>query len=156
MRVLYLIISFISLSIVSNAQSFNEDKTAFANFIKRMHTAAPFDGVKIVEDYDKKYLISVVALDKSKYPNPSTLNRVAQVKSQAQVNRFVNGSSISSDMVIKTTERKQKDSTEVLVETIESIKEQASGFTQGMELLINFDSANNKEAVFVFSREIKH
>jgi hypothetical protein len=155
MRVLCLIISFISLSIVSNAQSFNEDKTAFANFIKRMHTAAPFDGVKIVEDYDKKYLISVVSLDKSKYTNASTLNRVAQVKSQAQVNRFVNGSSVSSDIVIKTTERKQKDSTEVLVETIESIKEQASGFTQGMELLINFDSANNKEAVFVFSREIK-
>ena len=155
MRVLCLIISFISLSIVSNAQSFNEDKTAFANFIKRMYAAAPFDGVKIVEDYDKKYLISVVTLDKSKYANASTLNRVAQVKSQAQVNRFVNGSTISSDMVIKTTERRQKDSTEVLVETIESIKEQASGFTQGMELLINFDSANNKEAVFVFSREIK-
>lgn len=154
MRVLCLIISFISLSIVSNAQSFNEDKTAFANFIKRMHTAAPFDGVKIVEDYDKKYLISVIALDKSKYPNASTLNRVAQVKSQSQVNRFVNGSSISSDIVIKTTERKQKDSTEVLVETIESIKEQASGFTQGMELLINFDSPDEKLAVFVFSREI--
>ncbi len=153
MRSLF-VIFFISSFISSNAQSFNEDKTAFANFIMRMHTATPFDGVKIVEDYDKKYLISVVALDKSKYPNASTLNRVAQVKSQSQVIRFVNGSSISSDIVIKTTERKQKDSTEILVETIESVKEQASGFTQGMELLINFDSANNKEAVFVFSREI--
>ena len=58
-------------------------------------------------------------------------------------------------MVIKTTERRQKDSTEVLVETIESIKEQASGFTQGMELLTNFDSPDGKLAVFVFSKEIK-
>ena len=83
MRSLF-VIFFISSFISSNAQSFNEEKTAFANFIKRMHVAAPFDGVKIVEDYDKKYLISVVALDKSKYANASTLNRVAQVKSQAQ------------------------------------------------------------------------
>jgi hypothetical protein len=154
MKYIIVILFLLSYS-SSNAQSFNEDKTAFANFIKRMHTAAPFDGVKIVEDYDKQYLISVVALDKSKYPNASSINRVAQVKSQAQVNRFVNGSSISSEMIIKTTERKQKDSNQVSVEILETIKEQSNGFTQGMELLINFDSANNKEAVFVFSREIK-
>ncbi len=154
MKYIIVILFLLSYS-SSNAQSFNEDKTAFANFIKRMHTAAPFDGVKIVEDYDKQYLISVVALDKSKYPNASSINRVAQVKSQAQVNRFVNGSSISSEMIIKTTERKQKDSNQVSVEILETIKEQSNGFTQGMELLINFDSANNKEAVFVFSKEIK-
>ncbi len=149
-----LIIIFLFIITSSKAQSFNEDKTAFANFFKRMYTAAPFDGVKVVEDYDKKYLISVVALDQSKYPNASTLNRVAQVKSQAQVNRFVNGSTISSDLVIRTTERKQKDSTQVIVETLETIKEQASGFTQGMELLVNFQSSDGKAAVFVFSREI--
>ena len=149
-----LVIFFLSSFISSNAQSFNEDKTAFANFIKSMHTAAPFDGVKIVEDYDKKYLISVVALDKSKYPTASTLNRVAQVKSQAQVNRFINGSSVSSDIVIRTTERKQKDSTQVTVETLETIKEQASGFIQGMELLTVFDTSDGKSAVYVFMRGI--
>jgi hypothetical protein len=148
-------IFFFTLQFVnSSAQSFNEDKTAFANFVKRMHAASPFNGVKIVEDYEKKYLISVITLEKNKYPNESNIYRVAQVKSQAQVNRFVNGSNISSDIIIRTTERKYKDSTEVIIESLESIKENTSGFTQGMELLVSFDSVDGKSAVFVFSREI--
>ena len=139
-----------------NAQSFNEDKTAFSNFIKKMYTSSPFEGVKIVDDYKQQYLISVISLEKAKYTSESTMNRVAQVKAQSQANTFLNGSTISMDMVIRTTET--KDSTQnskTIVESVETIKENASGFSQGLELLTNFDNSDSKRMVFVYCREMK-
>ena len=88
------------------SQSFNEDKTSMVNFLKRMYNSSPFEGVKIVDDYDHQYLISVLSLDKTKYTSPSIMNRVAQVKAQSQANNYLNGSTISSDLIIKTTEQK--------------------------------------------------
>lgn len=140
----------------ASAQSFNEDKTAFANFVKRMHTATSFEGVKIVDDYSNQYLLSVICLDKAKYTDPSTMNRVAQVKAQSQANTFINGASISMDMVIKTTETTDSTSnTNTIVETVESIKQNSSGFTQGLELLTNFDNSDGKRMVFIYMRELK-
>ena len=43
----------------------------------------------------------------------------------------------------------------MIVETIESIKENASGFTQGLELLTNFDNADGTRMVFIYYREMK-
>jgi len=137
------------------AQSFNDDKTAFTNFLKRMYTATPFEGVKIVDDYDHQYLVSVISLDKAKYTNPSDMNRVAQIKAQSQANTFLNGASITMDMVIKTSEKTSKDSTSTLVETVEIIKQNSMGFTQGLELLTNFENADSKRMVWIYYREIK-
>lgn len=138
----------------SDAQSYNDDKTSMTNFIKRMYNNTPFDGVKVVDDYDHKYVISVVALEKAKYTSQSTMNRVAQVKAQQQANAFFNGSTITSDLIIKTSESK-KDSAQVVIETTELIKEQSSGFVEGMELLANFDSADGTKAVFIYIRKLE-
>ena len=154
MKKLLLLIT-IAFTLSANAQSFNDDKTAFTNFLKRMYTATPFEGVKIVDDYDHQYLVSVISLDKAKYTNPSDMNRVAQVKAQSQANTFLNGATISLDMVIKTSEKTSKDSTSTLVETVESIKQSSMGFTQGLELLTNFKNADSKRMVFIYYREIK-
>ncbi len=138
------------------AQSFNEDKTAFTNFIKRMYNATPFEGVKIVDDYDHQYMLSVISIEKAKYPNESMMIRVAQVKAQSQVNTFLNGSNISMDMIIKTTEKKDSTGKSTSVtESIESIKQNSSGFSQGLELLANFDATDPKRMVFFYYREIK-
>ena len=136
------------------AQGFNEDKTAFSNFLKRMYTATPFEGVKIVEDYNNKYLISLITLDKAKYTSQSIMIRVAQVKARQQASIFVNGSTISSDLIIKTTESKTGDSTQTNIETLESIKENSVGFVEGMELLCNFDVNQDKQEVFIYMREL--
>ena len=149
-----LLLITLAFTINVNAQSFNEDKTSFSNFIKRMYTAKPFEGVKIVDDYEHQYLISVISLDKAKYNDPSVMNRIAQVKAQSQANTFLNGASISMDMVIKTSEKTTSNSNTTLVETIESIKQNSTGFTQGLELLTNFDNADSKRLVFIYMREI--
>lgn len=138
------------------AQSFSEDKVSLSNFIKRMYASTPFEGVKIIDDYNHQYLISVVSLDKAKYPSPSIMNRVAQVKSQSQANTFLNGSQVTSETVISTKDSVVNDSTKKTVVTVvEKIKENAIGFVNGMELLTNFDSKEATRMVFIFIKEIK-
>ncbi|HAT80161.1 MAG TPA: hypothetical protein DCS17_01750 [Flavobacterium sp.] len=138
----------------SFSQSINDDKTSVTNFIKRMYNSAPFEGVKVIDDYDHQYFISVLSLEKGKYSNEAMMNRVAQVKGQSQANIFFNGSTISSDLVIKTTETKSNDNPNATVEIIESIKENAMGFVKSMELLTNFDNTDGKRMVFIFYKEI--
>ncbi|MEC4051121.1 hypothetical protein OX284_016925 [Flavobacterium sp. SUN046] len=149
-----LVIIFLLKINITFSQSINDDKISITNFIKRMYNSAPFEGVKVIDNYDHQYFISVLSLEKGKYPNEAMMNRVAQVKGQSQANIFFNGSTISSDLVIKTTENKSTDRTSTAVETIESIKENAMGFVKSMELLNNFDSPDGKRMVFIFYKEI--
>jgi hypothetical protein len=139
----------LAFEITASAQSFNEDKTAFSNYLKRMYAATPFEGVKIVDDYDHQYLISVISLDKAKYTDPTLMNRVSLVKAQSQANTFINGASISMDMVITTSEKTIKDSTSMLIQSVESIRQNSTGFTQGLELLANFDNSDSNRMVFI-------
>lgn len=157
MKKLYSSIFFFLLFIGNSvyAQDFNSDKTAMINYLKRMYSNAPFEGVKAVEDYDNKYLISVVSLEKAKYTSPSIMNRVAQTKAQSQANTFFNGSTISSDFVIITSETKSKDSTSTTIATVESIKENSLGFVKGMELLTNFDTEEGKRILFIYYKDLK-
>ncbi len=151
-----LILLTLGSTLFANAQSFNEDKTAFANFLKRMYKATPFEGVKIVDDYEHQYIVSVISLDKAKYTSESTMNRVAQVKAQSQTSTFINGATISMDMVISTKEYKDAtNNVKTIVETVEQIRQNVSGFTQGLELLIDFDNSENKQKVFIFIKDIK-
>jgi hypothetical protein len=155
MKRISLLITFIVLNLVVNAQSFNEDKIAFSNFLKRMYTTAPFEGVKVVDDYESQYLISVISLDKAKYPSESIRNRIAQVKAQSQASSFLNGATISMDMVI--TSKEVKDSTnnfKTIVETVEQIKQKSVGFSQGLEVLTVFEHIDGIRMVFIYFRQL--
>jgi hypothetical protein len=64
---LLLLACFLLQCLGVGAQSIGQEHQNLAAFLKRMYLAAPFEGVKIVEDYDNQYLISVIALEKAKY-----------------------------------------------------------------------------------------
>ena len=149
-----LLLLFIGFAFSSYGQGFNDDKTAFSNFLKRMYNSSPFEGVKLVEDYDNEYIISVLSLEKGT-KSFSILSRVAQVKAQRQVSAFFNGSTITAEFIIKTTEEKA-DSIEVktTVETIEKIKENSVGFVNGLELLTNFDIEEGNRMLFIYIKKI--
>lgn len=133
------------------AQSYNQQKTALTNFLVRMYKNAPFDGVKAVEDYDNSYLMSVVKLDKEKYKTESALNRVASVKAMSQASRFFNGSNITDDMIIRTTEKADGTSD---TEIIENIREHSVGYVKQLEQLTNF-TAKDGQQVFIFITPLK-
>lgn len=129
-----------------SAQSYNTDRVAFTNYLVRMYNNAPFEGVRAVNDYDSAFLISVLALDKKKYTSDAVLNRVASVKAMAQASRYFNGSNITQDMIIRTTEKPGgKTDTEI----IENIHENSVGYVRALEQLTNFSRADGQQ-VFIF------
>lgn len=143
-----IILLFVALGV--NAQSYNSDRVSFTNFLVRMYKDAPFEGVRAVNDYDNAYLISVLALDKGKYKTESVLNRVASVKAMAQASRYFNGSNITSDMIIRTTE---KEGGKTDTEIIENINEHSIGYVKALEQLTNF-TRNDGQQVFIFIKKL--
>lgn len=149
-----LILSFIIAMLgifYSMAQNYNQEKTALTNFLVRMYENAPFEGVKAVEDYDNAYLMSVVKLDKTKYKDDATLNRVASVKAMSQASRFFNGSNITEDMIIRTTEKSDGTAD---TEIIENIRENSAGYVRQLEQLTNFATEDTHQ-VFIYITKIQ-
>lgn len=141
------IVSFLS----SFAQSYNQERIALENFLVRMYKNAPFEGVKIVSDYNNTYLLSVVLVKKS--GSESTMNRIAQLKSSRQVSQYLNGViSTESETIIKTTEDVKEEKT--IEEITDIIKENSIGFTKAMEVLKAFD-ATDKEKCYMFFRKVE-
>lgn len=134
----------------SFAQGFNGDKVAFVNFVSRMYENSPFEGVKIVEDYDDAYIISVVSLSSSNYPSESTMTRVAEVKSRAQASRYINGAEITLDMIVTT---KDDGRGNVSTEIVEKIHEGSFGYVDALELLTILNK--NGKSIYVYSTKLK-
>ena len=145
------IVTLISIQNVAS-QSYNTQKTTLVNFISRMYEKEPFEGVKIVEDYDYSYIIVAIMLDTQKYNSDSILNRVASTKAMNELNRFMNGSALSYDMIIRTTDdNKVADNQEI----IEHIREQSVGHVQSLEQLTNFPYKKQVGwQVFIFYKQI--
>ncbi len=151
MKRLFIAFVITALCTTISAQNYNQEKTALTNFLIRLYENAPFDGVKAVNDYDNAYLMSVVTIDKTKYKNESASNRVAAVKAMSQATRFFNGSNITEDLIIRTTEKADGRSD---TEIIENIKEHSAGYVKKLEQLTNFPSDSNKQ-VFIFITPIE-
>ena len=134
----------------SHAQGFNSNKIAFTNFITRMYENNPFEGVKVVEDYDDVYLISVVSLVPSNYPSESTMTRVAEVKSRAQASRHLNGASITLDMIVTTHENSNGN---ITTEMVEKLHERSFGHVETMELLTIIKKT--EQYIYVYSLKIE-
>ena len=148
-RLLVALLTMVSLGL--NAQGYSSDKVALTNFLVRMYNNAPFEGVRAVNDYDNAYLISVLALEPAKYKNnESIINRVASVKAMAQASRYLNGSNITQDMIIHTTEKSDGTSD---TEILENIHENSVGYVKAMELLTNFVRSDGKQ-VFIFASKL--
>lgn len=75
---------------------------------------------------------------------------VAGVKAISQASRFFNGSNITSDLIIRTTEKSDGTAD---TEIIENIIENLTGYVKTLELLTSFDNSNGKK-VFIFITEV--
>lgn len=153
MRKILLSMLLCVISTTIYAQSFDQERIALAKFIERMYNSSPFEGCRIVDDYDNSYLLSIVELDKSKYKTSSVMNRVAQVKSQRNAGEFFNGTQSYSEITIRTPKSEEKGGSKEMTETYEVIRTNSTGFVQQMALLTNFESSNGL-MVFVFYKKV--
>ena len=133
-----------------SAQGFNVERKELSDFLTRMYKSEPFEGVRVVTDYENTYLLSVISLDRSKYPNESALNRVASVKAMSEASRYFNGSNITSEMIIRTKEAPDGSSDTWIME---DIREHSIGYIKQLEQLTNFPAASGRQ-VFIFFKQL--
>ena len=74
-------ILFIAL-INGNAQSFDGEKTAMVNFVKRMYNASPFEGAKELEGENKRYFIVAISIKKLTTDSSQSYSSTVMVKAQ--------------------------------------------------------------------------
>lgn len=135
------------------SQSYNQTQKALESFLVRIYKSAPFEGVKVVADYENNYLLSVVLVKKSVKSTESTINRIAQLKSSRQVSQYLNGViSTESETIIRTTENVKEEKS--IEEVTDIIKEKSIGFTKAMEVLAVFDT-NENERCYMFYRKVE-
>lgn len=139
------------LPIESFAQGYDEERIALGNFIVRLYENNPFEGVRIVADYNNDYLLSAVLVKNN--GNETASNRIAQVKNNRQVSVFINGLvTIDSKTIILTKKDvQQKKSNE---EIIEILHESSVGMVRGMEILRVIDRPDNYRC-YLFYRKIE-
>ncbi len=137
----------VKFEMLSTIENTSNQKTTFlflceslSEFVKTTYKKKPFDGSKIISAQNNKYFIAVITLDNSKYAAVSSRDKVAQMKAKQQANTMFNGSTISSESIIRTDENDK--ATEVT--STEIIREQSMGFVDGIEFLTSFESLDNK------------
>lgn len=133
-KIILLIGLFLYFNLSTFSQSYNQEQTVLKNFLVRMYKSAPFEGVKVVSDYENNYLLSVVTLKKSANTSESTTNRIAQVKNSRQVSQYINGVTFIDSQTIIYTNPQQKNK-KPIEEMTDMIKENSIGFTKLMEVL---------------------
>lgn len=153
---LKLLLSLITLSsscLIGYSQSFNNEKNVFINFIKRQYEQEGYEGIKLIEDYEKNYIISILSLNKKIYPSSSTMFRVAKVKATQQIGAYISGTQVSSELLIRMVDD-NRDS--IRVEKMEVIIEQSQSFVREVEFLTSFPKKDiENEVVFIYGKEIK-
>lgn len=137
-------------------QSYNQEKVALTNFIIRMYKNEPFTGVKVFLDYENKYLISLVKLSPGSYHSENDMTRVAEVKAKALVNQFINGSYITAESIITTTETTSRKNSAAVQDVMETITESSMGYVNALEHISTFtDEKEPDKKVFIYLRELE-
>jgi hypothetical protein len=135
-------------------KSFNEDREAMANYVKQLYLNSPFSDITIVENYNSKFLVSIVALDKANYKSLSDMNRVASIKAKAQVSRYFNGAMSEEIYIIQTTP--QSAAISGIAQSLSAIKETSSGWVNSLDLLTTFPAEEDQQKVFVYSKLLEN
>ena len=131
------------------SQDFNSEKGDLMLFVKRMYLSQPFEGVKIIDNG----LIIICVEMPSNSTNANSITQIANIKAKNLLNKFLNGSFVSSDFILSTQQNNSKADSlkESQMKIIEIIREESSGVVAGLELLSNFE-ANSTKKVFIFFR----
>lgn len=120
-----------------------------SDFVVKTIKKKPFDGARIISAPANKYLVVVVTLDNTKYASSTMRDKAANMKAKQMMNTLVNGSVITSDIVIKTEENGKA----ATVLSTEVVEENAMGAINGLELLKTQEIIPNQTTYIYYSHE---
>lgn len=146
-----IIVSFLlTICAWSYSQTINFERQNLGRFVQRMYENAPFEGVQLMDTGKTQYVVAVFSLDEDAYPNAASMNRVANVKANSMVSKYLNGSQITSALVLSL--KYDKDSLIVNKTATEQIREVSAGMVKSVEIFASFKY--DGLTVFVFGKEI--
>ena len=122
--------------------------TTLEEFTTEIIKKKSIEGARIISSPANKYIVSTITLENAKYTSPEMRDKAAFMKAKQLVNTLINGSTITSDQIIRTDEndiRTEITSTEI-------VKEHAMGFIQGLELLFAKEITQNKTTYVYYSK----
>jgi len=122
--------------------------TTLDEFITEIIKKKSIEGARIISAPSNKYIVSVINLENIKYTTSEMRDKVAFMKAKQLVNTLVNGSTITSEQIIRTDESDKR--TEIT--NTEVVKEHAMGFIQGLELLFGKEIIQNKTTYVYYSK----
>jgi hypothetical protein len=116
-------------------------------FIENRYESSPFEGVKIIESDAEAFLISLAVVNRSEHKNQSTMDRIAVLKARRNALTYLQGSTITSEQIVKTGQTITGNSVSYYEEYFDTIRETSSGFVDGMSTLTTFTTSNGKNYV---------
>jgi hypothetical protein len=122
--------------------------TTLDEFITGILKKKLVDGAKFISAPGNKFVIASISLENSKYSSAEMRDKAAFMKAKQFTNTLINGSTITSDQLIRTDESDSR--TEVT--NIETVREHAMGFIQGVELLFSKELTPNKTTYVYFTK----
>lgn len=122
--------------------------TTLDEFMIEMLKKQMVDGAKIIVAPNNKFIVTSISLENSKYSSPEMRDKAAFMKAKQFTNTLINGSTITSDQIIRTDENDSR--TEVA--STEIVREHAMGFIQGLELLFSRELTLNKTTYVYFTK----
>jgi len=122
--------------------------TTLDEFITEIIKKKSIDGARIISAPSNKYILSMITLENLKYSTNEMRDKVAFMKAKQLVNTMVNGSTITSEQIIRTDESDNR--TEIT--NAEIVKERAMGFILGLELLFGKEITPNKTTYVYYSK----
>jgi hypothetical protein len=90
--------------------------------------------------------ISTTTLVNAKYTTSEMRDKAAFMKAKQLVNTLMNGSTITSDQIIRTDESDKRTA----ITSTEIVKEQSMGFIQGFELLFGKEITQDKTSYLFY------
>lgn len=122
--------------------------TTLEDFITELIKKKSINGARIISAPANKYIVSTIILENAKYTTPEMRDKAAFMKAKQLVSTLVNGSTITSDQIIRTDENDR--STEVT--NTEIIREQSMGFIQGLALLFAKEITDEKTTYVYYTK----
>lgn len=118
------------------------------SFVTEIIKKKSIDGARIISAPNNKYIISSISLENAKYASPEMRDKVAFLKAKQYVNTVINGSTITSDLIIRTDNTDKNTE----ISNTEFIREQSIGFIQGLELLFGKEITQSKTTYVYYSK----
>lgn len=124
------------------------------DYIKDRYEDVPIEGVKLIDFGNTQYMVSMSMTSVSTRKSISSLNRVCMIKARREALKFVEGSSITSETILNTSEVVTDRGVEFYEEFFDSIKENSSGWVDGMSVLTSWYFNNKKDYALVIYTEL--